>query len=90
MLPCSKLNKTFLGYFDPENTSFDFRGELTDNSARKEALTCFPLKTSSSHPFHGILKLKSSLVFLDFFFVPPSSLNNRGSVNTHIHLSMTR
>ena len=43
MLPFSKLNKLFFGYFDPENIFIDnennfFRGELTDNSAKKEAL----------------------------------------------------
>ena len=43
VLPFSKLNKTFFGYFDPENI-FQiikiniFWGELTDNSAKKEAL----------------------------------------------------
>ena len=43
VLPFSKLNKMFFGYFDPENIFLDnknkfFRGELTDNSAKKEAL----------------------------------------------------
>ena len=44
VLPISKLNKHFFGYFDPENIFLDnknkyFWGELTDNSAKKEALT---------------------------------------------------
>ena len=40
----SKLNKTFVGYFDPENKFFwimkitDFWGDLTDASAKKERL----------------------------------------------------
>ena len=43
MLPFSKLNKMFFGYFDPENIflvneKINFRGDLTDNSAKKEAL----------------------------------------------------
>ena len=46
VLPFSKLNKTFFGYFDPEKVILDnennwyFRGELTDISAKKEALVC--------------------------------------------------
>ena len=43
VLPFSKLNKMFIGYFDPENMFLDnenkyFWGELTDNSAKKAAL----------------------------------------------------
>ena len=43
MLPFSKLNKILFGYFDPEKIFLDnkinnFRGELTDISAKKEAL----------------------------------------------------
>ena len=43
VLPFSKLNKTFFGYFDPENIFKilkinDFRGEITDISAKIEAL----------------------------------------------------
>ena len=44
MLPFSKLNKMIFGYFDPANVFFkiikiiNFRGDLTDNSAKKEAL----------------------------------------------------
>ena len=45
MLPFSKSNIIFFGYFDPENIFYmiqinNFRGELTDNSAKKEALIC--------------------------------------------------
>ena len=40
----SKSNKLFFGYFDPENTLSDnenkyFWGDLTDISAKKEALS---------------------------------------------------
>ena len=41
----SKLNKVFFGYFDPENDFFQMiqinncRGDLTDVSAKKEALS---------------------------------------------------
>ena len=43
VLPFSKLNKMCFGYFDPENIFLDnennkFRGDLTGNSAKKEAL----------------------------------------------------
>ena len=43
VLPFSKLNKLISGYFDPENIFLDnkiinFRGDLTDNSAKKEVL----------------------------------------------------
>ena len=43
MLPFSKLNKMFFGYFDPDfflkiMKINNFRGELTDSSAKKEAL----------------------------------------------------
>ena len=47
VLPFSKLNKIFVGYFDPENIFLankiiNFRGDLTDNSAKKEALAVWP------------------------------------------------
>ena len=44
MLLFSNLNTIFFGYFDPENiflqiiNIIDFRGDLTDISAKKEAL----------------------------------------------------
>ena len=40
MLLISKLNKIFFGYFDPENILLEKnnRGDLTDISAKKEAL----------------------------------------------------
>ena len=43
VLPFSKQIKIFFGYFDPENIFIDSEhifswGELTDNSAKKEAL----------------------------------------------------
>ena len=43
MLPFSKVNNFIFGYFDPENIFLDnennnFRGDLTDNSAKKEAM----------------------------------------------------
>ena len=43
VLPFLKLNKIFVGYFDPENIflnnkKINFGGDLTDNSAKKEAL----------------------------------------------------
>ena len=49
MLPSSKLNKIFCGYFDPENifkivNVNNFRGDLTYIPAKKEALVnsgCF-------------------------------------------------
>ena len=55
MLLFSKLNKIFFGYFDPENILLDnekkiFRGELTDISARKEALLVQLAAFSSLHP----------------------------------------
>ena len=48
MLPFSKLDKTFFGYFDPENMYADnendkLRGDLNENSAKKEALELRPL-----------------------------------------------
>ena len=49
MLLFSKLNKIIVGYFDPEKGFFYimkinyFRGELTDNSALKEALVSMHL-----------------------------------------------
>ena len=43
MLPFSKLNNFVFGYFDPDfffkiMKIIDFWGDLTDNSAKKEAL----------------------------------------------------
>ena len=43
VLPFSKINKIFVGYFDPGNIFLiikiiNFQGDLTDNSAKKEAL----------------------------------------------------
>ena len=43
VLPFSKLNNFIFGYFDPENVFLimkinNFRGDPTDNSAKKEAL----------------------------------------------------
>ena len=48
MLLFSKLNKISFGYFDPENIILDnkinnFRGDLTDISAKKEALLFDPV-----------------------------------------------
>ena len=45
VLPFSKLHKMVFGYFDPENIFLDmkiinFWGELTNSSAKKEALIC--------------------------------------------------
>ena len=47
MLPFSKLNYIFIGYFDPEKIFVDneikkIRGDLTDISAEKEALAVVP------------------------------------------------
>ena len=44
MLLFSKLNQIFIGYFDPEMVFYivkitDFRGDLSDISALKEALS---------------------------------------------------
>ena len=60
VLPFSKANKTFFGYFDPENYFLDcgkksnFRGDLTDNSAKKDALVC-----SGELPSQDYVKLLS-------------------------------
>ena len=50
MLPFSKLNYIFVGYFNPENILLDneiinFRGDLTDSAAKKEALAMKVLVT---------------------------------------------
>ena len=53
MLLLSKLNIFFLGYFDPKNKFLDnrktfFGDDLTDNSAKKEALRVFYILSSKS------------------------------------------
>ena len=55
MLPFSKLNKIFFGYFDPDFffeiiKINNFRGELTDNSAKNEALLSAPALSTSDPP----------------------------------------
>ena len=59
VLPFSKLKRIFFGYFDPENNFLDnenkfFWGEITDNSANKEALA---VATTLMH--HSTLHTKS-------------------------------
>ena len=49
----SKLNKIFFGFFDPGNIFLDkkinnFRGELTDISAKKEVLVGVRMEASST------------------------------------------
>ena len=82
MLPFSKLNKIIFGYFDPENIFIDnkiinFRGDLTDSSAKKEALMAtyhLLLKVSSVQPLHNMMDYLPSHSFILLLVVLGSSI----------------